>query len=364
MAIDGIGGSKGIDYTELLGKSNAQVSSGSHFIRFPKSSGYDKDLEQAMQQSPLDARMPNRASLKKAGFSGGDKLAMDMNGGFHYSNERGDTVRISHDAFVNGYAAPQAEYKSHDGKISQTIVYDQDGNPFKGYMDVKQDDGSIVKYQYEYDIDGNTKITQKTVDKPKLKEDEQVSVDLQKLKDDIINNKNTVKILKRQMKDAGLSVNTDITPAKRIANSMKAGEMIKTPEIIAQSDVALVESKTSGLGANGEFVSDTAMLKNKDYKQGPAGRFEGGVYYINKHDGSKVYVKNSGSGDRMNVFINGDTVNQVDYSSDGHANGRMSVKQDDGTYTWYYYKYENGKQEITSVDRNKPYPIDVDPEEV
>ncbi len=100
--------------------------------------------------------MPNRVSLKKAGFSTG-KFAMDMNGGIHYSNERGDTVRISHDAFVNGYAAPQAEYKSHDGKISQTIVYNQDGNPFKGYMDVKQDDGSIVKYRYEYDVDGNTK---------------------------------------------------------------------------------------------------------------------------------------------------------------------------------------------------------------
>ena len=363
MAIDGIGGSKGIDYG-LLGKSNAQVSSGSHFIRFPKSRGYDKDLEQAMQKSPLDSRMPNRASLKKAGFSGGDKLTMDTNGGFLYSNERGDTVRISHDAFVNGKAAPQAEYKSHDGKISQTIVYDQDGNPFKGYMDVKQDDGSIVKYQYEYDIDGNTIIKQKTVDKPKLEKGEQTSVDLQKLEDKIKNDNETVHLLRKQKKESDFSGNTAINLAKKIANSMKAGEMIKTPEIIAQGDVALVESKTSGLGANGEFVSDTAMLKNKDYKQGPAGRFEGGVYYINKHDGSKVYVKNSGSGDRMNVFINGDTVNQVDYSSDGHANGRMSVKQDDGTYTWYYYKYENGKQEITSVDRNRPYPIDVDPEEV
>ncbi len=53
---------------------------------------------------------------------------------------------------------------------------------------------------------------------PKLENDEQTSVDLQKLKDDIINNKNTVKILKRQMQEAGLSVNTDMSAAERIAN--------------------------------------------------------------------------------------------------------------------------------------------------
>ena len=142
-------------------------------VQFEKNNG-KAGFKHDIQQSKLDDRLPNQAWLNKNGFNvpfksggfGGLKIGdqpylQDMNGGRTYQNDKGDTIRISNfeaEIATGMNGSTQVEYNSHDGKISDTVLYDPDGNPLKGYLTVKNDDGSIVKYEYEYDINGNKQV--------------------------------------------------------------------------------------------------------------------------------------------------------------------------------------------------------------
>lgn len=151
---------------EVNGQIKNAKSLKNDFISFtPRGQKQDPAFEKALEQSKLDDRIPNRASLAKQGFE--KESIIDMNGGNYYKNSNGDTIRVSKDGVLAGKRAPLVEYKSADGRINHSIVYDQDGNPFSGEMKVKQNDGSVVTYNYEYDIEGNKKLLSKNVEYPK-----------------------------------------------------------------------------------------------------------------------------------------------------------------------------------------------------
>lgn len=134
----------------------------------------EKDLEKNLAMSPLDERIPNKATLKKMGFNvpfGGkmgkieipkQECILDMNGGKTYQNKNGDTIRISSFEAEMATKMPgstSVEYNSKDGTVKQSMLYDPDGNPLKGKLIVENEDGSIETFEYEYDLDGNKKVT-------------------------------------------------------------------------------------------------------------------------------------------------------------------------------------------------------------
>lgn len=122
----------------------------------------EKDLEKNLANSPLDDRIPNKATLKKMGFESDNSGVIDMNGGKYYGNGKGATIRIAgfHGQKIMG---PQGStcvyYKSEDNKTEHEVVYDPEGNPMKGVLTVKNEDGSIETFEFEYDLDGNKKVT-------------------------------------------------------------------------------------------------------------------------------------------------------------------------------------------------------------
>lgn len=120
----------------------------------------EKDLEKKLANSPLDDRVPNKATLKKMGFTAGG--AMDMNGGKYYGNGKGATIRIAgwHGQKLMGPSDSTAVYyRSEDNKTEHEVIYDPEGNPMKGVLTVRNDDGSIETFEFEYDLDGNKKVT-------------------------------------------------------------------------------------------------------------------------------------------------------------------------------------------------------------
>jgi len=148
---------------------------------FPKAF-VGKDFDENIKNSKLDDCVPNKSWLNKKGFNvpfKGAKIGrfetkdslyiQDMNGGRTYQNKNGDTIRISEfeGEFATGLkGSKQVEYKSKDGKTADTVIFDPDGNPLKGYLTVKKDDGTIIKYQYEYDENGNKQVKNKSVEFP------------------------------------------------------------------------------------------------------------------------------------------------------------------------------------------------------
>ncbi|MCI1273121.1 MAG: hypothetical protein LKG27_01660 [Clostridiaceae bacterium] len=136
---------------------------------------FDKDIS----QSKLDDRIPNKSSLAKMGFGftprtvtlpGGRTITtsnLDMNGGLSYFNDKGDSIRISNDTLEGGTGATQVDYTTKDKSIEHSIVYDKGGNPLKGYLNVRQPNGTVVKYKYEYDMNGNKNLVSCTTEYPK-----------------------------------------------------------------------------------------------------------------------------------------------------------------------------------------------------
>lgn len=123
-----------------------------------------KVFNEDIKQSPLDDRVPNKSTLNKMEFNA---LFRDKNGGITYQNKNGDTIRISNfeaEIATGMEGATQVEFKSKDGKTSNTVLYDPDGNPLKGTLTVINKDGRQVKYEYEYDLNGNKNLIRYTSD--------------------------------------------------------------------------------------------------------------------------------------------------------------------------------------------------------
>lgn len=148
-----------------------------------KSDKVDPNFDRFFSKIPLDDRIPNKSSLAKSGFNvpfPGTKIGdveipqqeclLDMNGGKTYQNKNGDKIRISSfegELALGMEGASSVEYKSKDGNLDNKVYYDPDGNPVKGSLSVKNYDGSTTRYEYEYDIDGNKKITSMITEYPK-----------------------------------------------------------------------------------------------------------------------------------------------------------------------------------------------------
>ncbi|MBP3821543.1 hypothetical protein J6G99_07870 [bacterium] len=164
MNINEIGHSQHINKYKLSGDYDPK-SNGVPALKFPKTSS-QKTFEQDIQNAKLDDRIPNKVVLNKMGYK---QSYYDKNGGVTYQNNEGETIRICgfEGAFATGLeGSTSVQYSSKDGKTKQTVIYDPAGNPLKGYLSVKHDDGSIVKYQYEYDMDGNKQVKSVTTEYP------------------------------------------------------------------------------------------------------------------------------------------------------------------------------------------------------
>ena len=117
-------------------------------------------LNNALSKTPVNEQMPNKASLKRAGFS--ESPAIDMNGGQYYVNDKVGTIRIASwhgESFLGQKGSSCLSFTSADGKLQNEIVYDPDGNPLKGKLTIVNKDGSFETFEFEYDIDGNKNIT-------------------------------------------------------------------------------------------------------------------------------------------------------------------------------------------------------------
>ena len=111
----------------------------------------EKQLNVLLNNSPLDDRVPNKASLKKMGFE--PSKFVDMNGANIYVNDKGDRVRVE----TRGFGT-FVDFTSKDGKVTHRLQYDSDGNPMKGTLIVEDANGSIENINYEYELDGSKNI--------------------------------------------------------------------------------------------------------------------------------------------------------------------------------------------------------------
>ena len=74
---------------EVNGQIKNAKSLKNDFISFtPRGQKQDPAFEKALEQSKLDDRIPNRASLAKQGFE--KESFIDMNGGNYYKNSNGE----------------------------------------------------------------------------------------------------------------------------------------------------------------------------------------------------------------------------------------------------------------------------------
>ena len=131
------------------------------------------DFERVIQNAKFTNSIPTADDLKSGGFGlkeypvqtlasgqtitvgkkdeNGLNYIMDMNGGRTYENANGERVRISD--FDAQFVAPggtAVQYSDGKGSSSE-VIYDKDGKPVQGRLAVKQDDGSIVTYEYKYE---------------------------------------------------------------------------------------------------------------------------------------------------------------------------------------------------------------------
>ncbi len=161
-----VNGADGFSKVDISGFKNLrplrEINSNQPVSLKTGSNTVEKDLEKKLAKSPLDERIPNKATLKKMGFQSENSDIIDMNGGTYYGNGKGATIRIAgwHGQKISGPEnSTCVYYKSEDNKTEHEVVYDPEGNPMKGILTVKNEDGSIETFEFEYDLDGNKKIT-------------------------------------------------------------------------------------------------------------------------------------------------------------------------------------------------------------
>lgn len=139
----------------------------------PAETSPQADFERVMQNVKFTTSIPTTDDLKSGGFGlneypvqtlasgqtitigqkdeNGLNYIMDMNGGRTYENANGERVRISD--FDAQFVAPggtAVQYSDGKGSSSE-VIYDKDGKPVQGSLTVKQDDGSIITYEYKYE---------------------------------------------------------------------------------------------------------------------------------------------------------------------------------------------------------------------
>ncbi len=165
MAIEKTGHTQGINPIKTTGiscKTDSEIIE-SIFNSRSNSDSNQAGFKTALLQSPLDDRIPNLTTLKKLGFgvpfnhpylTGGkdSPYILDMNGGKTYQNKNGDTIRICD-------FEQSVTYESKDKKICHEIFFDPEGNPLKGTLRTKNEDGSFTNYKFDYDLDGNPELT-------------------------------------------------------------------------------------------------------------------------------------------------------------------------------------------------------------
>ena len=112
-----------------------------------KSSNY-KEMNAALKESILDSNFIDAKTLEAKGWK--RSTIMDMNGGIYYTDpETGASVRVQADSHFRNSNTFRTKDMSHHA------YYDENGKATNGIVQVRQPDGSIKVYEYEYDVDGN-----------------------------------------------------------------------------------------------------------------------------------------------------------------------------------------------------------------
>ncbi len=125
-------------------------------------------LNKQLDKSKLGDTIPDLNFLKEGGFGSkatpismkddnGLNYMLDMNGGKTYFNEEGESIRISEfEAQQVARGGVSVEYQSKNRDYRNNIIYNAEGKPVKGYLQVKNENGTFTAYVYEYDSKGNT----------------------------------------------------------------------------------------------------------------------------------------------------------------------------------------------------------------
>lgn len=110
------------------------------------------EFNKALQQSPLDNKFMTAERLEAKGWQ--KSKMMDTNGGIYYKNpQTGESVRVQSHCVGGRDAGSSNLYENKN--MADYVHYGKDGKPTNGVLQVKQPDGSIKVYEYEFDVDGN-----------------------------------------------------------------------------------------------------------------------------------------------------------------------------------------------------------------
>lgn len=114
-----------------------------------KNSNY-KAFNDALKESVLGNEYMDEKTLEAKGWKT-RSVNMDMNGGRYYTDPKtGASIRVQTD---HGPFSKSNTYRTDN--MSHHEYYDKDGKPTNGIVQIKQADGTIKVYEYEYDVDGN-----------------------------------------------------------------------------------------------------------------------------------------------------------------------------------------------------------------
>jgi len=137
-------------------KQGLAVNGGAQVVK-PGVITSDKEVAKLLEQSKLNGKLPNPATLKNMGFEKGQY--MDMNGGVYYRNAlTGEGIRVAgwHGSMIMGKEGQSAVcYTSGDGKFKHEVLYDENGNPLKGVIAQTDANGKTIYTKYKYSADGN-----------------------------------------------------------------------------------------------------------------------------------------------------------------------------------------------------------------
>lgn len=135
--------------SSLFAAKNTQAAGNDNGLQLEhgKNSNY-KAFNDAIKESCLGNQFMDAKSLEAKGWK--KSSIMDMNGGVYYTDPNtGASVRVQEDKAFQKSNTYRTENMSHHE------YYDDKGKPTNGIVQVRQADGSIKVYEYEYDVDGN-----------------------------------------------------------------------------------------------------------------------------------------------------------------------------------------------------------------
>lgn len=145
---------------------------------------------------------------------------------------------------------------------------------------------------------------------------------------------------------SGVSGNGNGTTVQRTNGKSK----VIAGEGVSKEDVAKFEAAVKSTGFDDKFKYEKD-LKAQGYKFYNY-TLDGAEAYYNKKTGAWASIDIDNEYGCENVFATDSVINEVFYDKyKNPLSGRMAIKQDDDTYTYYDYEYDkDGNKVITNVE--------------